>query len=162
MPTVPGFLPGQHPIDGLGGFGFRFADMSHRGSLLALPSGLRAFAPSRETSFIATGSGGNGLRRLRHRVRGGGPFHESRAGRFWFTRRSGPRQALIDWASETWPVGQPAVSLVAEKDLFKIRSARGVTGSRWRAGRPERTLARSPGSRPTAYWWSGVCRHPVW
>jgi uncharacterized protein len=42
-----GFLPGQHAIDGYGDFGFRFADMSHRGSLLALPSGLRAFAPER-------------------------------------------------------------------------------------------------------------------
>ena len=45
--TATGFLPGQHPIDGFGGFGFHFADMSHRGSLLALPTGLRAFTPTR-------------------------------------------------------------------------------------------------------------------
>ncbi len=38
-----GFLPGQHPIDAYGAGGFKFADMSHRGSLLALPSGLYAW-----------------------------------------------------------------------------------------------------------------------
>ena len=36
-----GFVPGQWPIDGYGAGGFRFADMSHRGSILALPSGIR-------------------------------------------------------------------------------------------------------------------------
>lgn len=46
MPTTPGFLPGQHLIDGYGGFGFRFAGMSHKGSILALPSGVRAFTPA--------------------------------------------------------------------------------------------------------------------
>jgi uncharacterized protein len=39
-----GFLPGRHLIDAYGGGGFRFADMSHRGSLLALPSGMRAWS----------------------------------------------------------------------------------------------------------------------
>jgi uncharacterized protein len=38
-----GFLPGRHPFDAYGNGGFRFADMSHRGSLLALPSGIRAW-----------------------------------------------------------------------------------------------------------------------
>ena len=38
-----GFLPGRFPIDAYGNGGFRFADMSHRGSLLALPSGVRAW-----------------------------------------------------------------------------------------------------------------------
>jgi uncharacterized protein len=38
-----GFLPGRYPIDAYGNGGFRFADMSHRGSLLALPSGFRAW-----------------------------------------------------------------------------------------------------------------------
>jgi len=38
-----GFLPGQHPIDGYGAGGFQFADMSHRGSILALPSGIYAW-----------------------------------------------------------------------------------------------------------------------
>jgi uncharacterized protein len=42
-----GFLPGQYPIDGYGAGGFRFADMSHRGSLLALPSGVRAWSVTR-------------------------------------------------------------------------------------------------------------------
>jgi uncharacterized protein len=37
-----GFVPGRHQIDDYGGGGFRFADMSHRGSILALPSGIRA------------------------------------------------------------------------------------------------------------------------
>ena len=38
-----GFLPGRYPIDAYGNGGFRFADMSHRGSLLALPSGFHAW-----------------------------------------------------------------------------------------------------------------------
>ncbi|KMO19384.1 Mth938-like domain-containing protein [Methylobacterium platani] len=38
-----GFVPGRYPIDAYGGGGFRFAEMSHRGSILALPSGVRAW-----------------------------------------------------------------------------------------------------------------------
>lgn len=33
-------FPGRAPIDSYGNGGFRFADMSHRGSLLCLPSGV--------------------------------------------------------------------------------------------------------------------------
>ncbi len=40
-----GFLPGRYPIDAYGNGGFRFAEMSHRGSILALPSGIRAWPP---------------------------------------------------------------------------------------------------------------------
>ncbi len=40
----PGFLPGKHAIDGYGQGGFRFAGMSHKGSILALPSGIRAWS----------------------------------------------------------------------------------------------------------------------
>jgi uncharacterized protein len=36
-------LPRQVPIDAYGTGGFRFADMSHRGSMLCLPSGLWAW-----------------------------------------------------------------------------------------------------------------------
>lgn len=39
-----GFVPGAHPIDSYGAGGFRFAEMSHRGSILALPSGICAWA----------------------------------------------------------------------------------------------------------------------
>ena len=38
-----GFLPGRHAIEAYGAGGFRFAGMSHRGSILALPSGIRAW-----------------------------------------------------------------------------------------------------------------------
>jgi uncharacterized protein len=38
-----GFLPGRHSLDAYGNGGFRFADMSHRGSILALPSGIHAW-----------------------------------------------------------------------------------------------------------------------
>lgn len=38
-----GFVPGRYQIDSYGNGGFRFADMSHRGSILALPSGIRAW-----------------------------------------------------------------------------------------------------------------------
>jgi uncharacterized protein len=37
-----GFVPGRHKIETYGGGGFRFAEMSHRGSILALPSGIHA------------------------------------------------------------------------------------------------------------------------
>lgn len=39
------FLPGPAPIDAYGNGGFRFAEMSHRGSILALPSGMHAWRP---------------------------------------------------------------------------------------------------------------------
>jgi len=37
-------FPGRAPIDAYGNGGFRFADMSHRGSILCLPSGIYAWA----------------------------------------------------------------------------------------------------------------------
>jgi uncharacterized protein len=40
-----GFVPGRYAIDAYGAGGFRFADMSHIGSILATPSGVRAYAP---------------------------------------------------------------------------------------------------------------------
>ena len=36
-------FPGRAPIEAYGNGGFRFADMSHRGSLLCLPSGMHAW-----------------------------------------------------------------------------------------------------------------------
>lgn len=42
-PKYAGFLPGAHAIEGYGAGGFRFASMSHRGSILALPSGILAW-----------------------------------------------------------------------------------------------------------------------
>lgn len=41
--TRTGFVPGQHVIDAYGSGGFKFAGMSHRGSLLALPDGVHAW-----------------------------------------------------------------------------------------------------------------------
>ena len=38
-------FPGRAPIDAYGNGGFRFAEMSHRGSLLCLPSGIRGWEP---------------------------------------------------------------------------------------------------------------------
>jgi uncharacterized protein len=44
--TAPGggYVPGRHPIEAYGAGGFRFAGMSHRGSILATPTGVRAIA----------------------------------------------------------------------------------------------------------------------
>lgn len=42
-----GFYPYQAHIDAYGNGGFRFADMSHRGSLLCLPSGMHAWDVTR-------------------------------------------------------------------------------------------------------------------
>ncbi|MBN9067011.1 MAG: Mth938-like domain-containing protein [Rhizobiales bacterium] len=38
-------FPGRAPIDAYGNGGFRFADMSHRGSILCLPSGIHGWDP---------------------------------------------------------------------------------------------------------------------
>ncbi|ESR23556.1 Mth938-like domain-containing protein [Lutibaculum baratangense] len=39
-------FPGRAPIDAYGNGGFRFADMSHRGSILVLPSGIYGWEPA--------------------------------------------------------------------------------------------------------------------
>lgn len=46
MTAQQGYVPGRYKIEDYGGGGFRFADMSHRGSILALPTGIRAIAPA--------------------------------------------------------------------------------------------------------------------
>ena len=46
-----GFLPGRHAIEAYGSGGFRFGGMSHRGSLLVAPSGVRA-VPARDLSQV--------------------------------------------------------------------------------------------------------------
>lgn len=42
-PVLGGFVPGRHVIEAYGRGGFRFAGMSHRGSILLLPSGVSAW-----------------------------------------------------------------------------------------------------------------------
>ena len=50
-PAGPGIIvreahfPGRAPIDAYGNGGFRFAGMSHRGSILCLPSGVHGWEP---------------------------------------------------------------------------------------------------------------------
>lgn len=39
-----GFVPGAHEIEAFGAGGFLFAGMSHRGSLLVLPSGIHSWS----------------------------------------------------------------------------------------------------------------------
>jgi uncharacterized protein len=38
-------FPGRAPVDAYGNGGFRFADMSHIGSILCLPSGIHGWSP---------------------------------------------------------------------------------------------------------------------
>ncbi|HEU0159451.1 MAG TPA: MTH938/NDUFAF3 family protein [Hyphomicrobiaceae bacterium] len=47
MSAPPACYPGRAAIDAYGNGGFRFAGMSHRGSILCLPSGIYAWAPAR-------------------------------------------------------------------------------------------------------------------
>lgn len=47
-------FPGRAPIEAYGNGGFRFAEMSHRGSLLCLPSGIYGWEPA-DPSAIAAG-----------------------------------------------------------------------------------------------------------
>ena len=42
-------FPGRAPIDAYGNGGFRFADMSHRGSILCLPSGIHGWDKTEDT-----------------------------------------------------------------------------------------------------------------
>lgn len=39
-------FPGRAPLEAYGNGGFRFADMSHRGSILCLPSGIHGWEPA--------------------------------------------------------------------------------------------------------------------
>ena len=45
--------PGRAPIEAYGNGGFRFADMSHRGSLLCLPSGIHGWQPADPDALAA-------------------------------------------------------------------------------------------------------------
>ena len=49
-----GFVPGSHVIEGYGGGGFRFAGMSHRGSIMVLPSGIHAWTASEPSDLVAS------------------------------------------------------------------------------------------------------------
>jgi len=47
----PAHFPGRAPVDTYGNGGFRFADMSHRGSILCLPSGIYGWSALDVTQF---------------------------------------------------------------------------------------------------------------
>ena len=74
MIGVEARYPGRAPIDSYGNGGFRFAQMSHKGSILCLPSGIyawerpepdalsayvRVFAESDALSLLLVGTGRN-------------------------------------------------------------------------------------------------------
>jgi uncharacterized protein len=44
-------FPGRAPIDAYGDGGFRFAEMSHRGPILCLPSGIHGWQPADGATF---------------------------------------------------------------------------------------------------------------
>jgi uncharacterized protein len=46
-------FPGRAPLDAYGNGGFRFADMSHRGSILCLPSGIHGWAATEADALTA-------------------------------------------------------------------------------------------------------------
>ena len=46
-------FPGRAAIDAYGDGGFRFADMSHRGSIMCLPSGIHGWEPKDRGAFTA-------------------------------------------------------------------------------------------------------------
>lgn len=50
-------FPGRAPIDAYGNGGFRFADMSHRGSILCLPSGIYGWDAVEGAAFDAADFG---------------------------------------------------------------------------------------------------------
>lgn len=44
-------FPGRAPIEAYGNGGFRFAEMSHRGSILSLPTGIYGWSATQEEPF---------------------------------------------------------------------------------------------------------------
>jgi uncharacterized protein len=46
-------FPGRAPIEAYGNGGFRFADMSHRGSILCLPGGIHGWEPADPANLTA-------------------------------------------------------------------------------------------------------------
>ena len=52
MTSASARYPGRAPIDAYGNGGFRFADMSHRGSILCLPSGIYAWPPKHPSELV--------------------------------------------------------------------------------------------------------------
>lgn len=49
-----GFVPGRHLIDAYGAGGFRFGEMSHKGSILMLPSGVKAWVAVDNQPWMAS------------------------------------------------------------------------------------------------------------
>ena len=60
-------FPGRAPIEAYGNGGFRFADMSHRGSLLCLPSGIYGWEPKDPLALTAEDFAGSLTRPARSR-----------------------------------------------------------------------------------------------
>jgi uncharacterized protein len=50
-PREDAHFPGRAPLDAYGNGGFRFADMSHRGSILCLPSGIWSWTPNQASEI---------------------------------------------------------------------------------------------------------------
>jgi len=53
MTAATARYPRRAPIDAYGNGGFRFAEMSHRGSILCLPSGIYAWPPEQASDVDA-------------------------------------------------------------------------------------------------------------
>ena len=53
MTAIEARYPGRAPIEAYGNGGFRFAQMSHRGSILCLPSGIYAWKPPEPSRLCA-------------------------------------------------------------------------------------------------------------
>ena len=54
VPRHDQHFPGRAPIEAYGNGGFRFAEMSHRGSILCLPSGIHGWSASRPEEIDET------------------------------------------------------------------------------------------------------------
>ncbi len=74
---MTGFYPGRPPIDAYGNGGFRFAGISHKGSILVLPSGIYAWSDHDDFSAVMAERGnidllviGTGRTMLRRAVPG--------------------------------------------------------------------------------------------
>ena len=76
MSAGPARFPGRAPIEAYGNGGFRFAGMSHRGSILCLPSGIHAWEPARPLDASSLAPALAEAKELRLLLLGTGSAHE--------------------------------------------------------------------------------------
>ena len=101
---APARFPGRAPIDAYGNGGFRFAGMSHRGSILCLPSGIHAWEPLAAAGCRLAGPGAGGGQG----ADAASPWHRQPR-TSCLLPRFGARWQRPAWRWKAWTRARPAV-----------------------------------------------------